>query len=150
MNNERGMAVAMVLLVLAVVSLVGAGLMVQSIMNTRFSSAQKNYDKMFNLAEGGAMYAFNKIQILEVASYDTEAIVYAVGNNSQITVGQWNASVIMRGYSINPQDSPGWELGAESGYHLEFWNAEGLGSRSAAGALAQSAVDIAVNKIARN
>lgn len=150
MNKERGMAVALVLLILAVVSLLGAGLMVQSIMNTRFSSAQKNYDKMFNLADGGATYGYNKIQLMTVASYDTEVIQYPVGNNTLVTVGQWSSSVTIRGYSVNAQDFPGWELGPESGFHVEFWTVEGLGARSAAGAVAQSVVEMAATKIARN
>ncbi len=51
----------MVLLVLGVVSLLGIGLLTQSRLDVRMSSAMRSYAKMFSLADGGATIAFQDL-----------------------------------------------------------------------------------------
>jgi hypothetical protein len=57
-RSEAGNAVAVVLLVLGVVSLLGIGLLTRSTMDTRFSAAYKSHERMFSLADGAANIAF--------------------------------------------------------------------------------------------
>jgi hypothetical protein len=67
MRNERGNAIALVLLILAVVSLVGAGALMMSRYDLKFSAALRSYDKGFNLADGGSTLSYR-----DLAKHDRE------------------------------------------------------------------------------
>jgi Tfp pilus assembly protein PilX len=54
MRSEKGSAVALVLLVLGVISLIGVAALLQSRLDLRFATALQSYDKMFNLADGAS------------------------------------------------------------------------------------------------
>jgi hypothetical protein len=56
--SQAGNAVAMVLLLLGVVSILGVGLLTRSTMDTRFSAAYKSHERLFSLADGAASIAY--------------------------------------------------------------------------------------------
>jgi hypothetical protein len=149
-NDESGIAVALVMLILALTTLAATGLVAQSRTDTKYNKVLKNYDKMFNLADGGAARAFYQIQLTESVGYTGESSYTTVETGTPDTMGQWQAKIAIKGYSTDPQDTPGWELGQDSGYHVQFWIGEGSGTRSAAGALAEATVNVAAIKLARN
>ena len=62
MNNEKGTAVAIVLMVLAVISLIGVGLLTQSQLDVQLSSSLSSYDRLFGLADGGATLGFETVR----------------------------------------------------------------------------------------
>ncbi len=63
MNTNQGSAVAIVLMILAVVSLIGIGLLTQSRMDVQLTSAIRSQDKLFNLADGAASIAFQDASV---------------------------------------------------------------------------------------
>lgn len=63
MNNNQGSAVAIVLMILAVVSLIGVGLLTQSRMDVQLTSAIRSQDKLFSLADGAASIAYQDISV---------------------------------------------------------------------------------------
>ena len=63
MRSEKGSAVALVLLVLGVISLIGVAALLQSRLDLRFATALQSYDKMFNLADGSAKLSLAYIRI---------------------------------------------------------------------------------------
>ncbi|MBM3298980.1 MAG: hypothetical protein FJY85_03400 [Deltaproteobacteria bacterium] len=154
MKNERGAAIAIVLLILGMVSLIAAGLMVQRQFDSYFTMAQTNYEKMFNMADGAALVAYTKVGIKESVGYQggqTSETVYTSTGQGQDRVGSWTSRTILKGYDTDPSLLSGWELGTAEGYHVQFWVAEGTAARAnAAGPAADSAVYIACNKYARN
>jgi hypothetical protein len=134
MKNERGAAIAIVLLILGVVSLIAAGLMVQRQFDSYFTMAQTNFDKMFNLADGAALVAFTKVGLKESVEYSggqSAETVYTSTGQGQDQVGEWTSRTIMKGYDTDPTLLSGWELGTAEGYHVQFWVAEGTASRVA-------------------
>lgn len=149
-NTESGIAVALVLLILALVTLVGAGLMAQSRMDSKYNAALRTYDKMFNLADGGAARSYGQIQVTETVGFTGESVYADIENATVLTVGKWEARVAIKGYSTDPQDSPGWELGTGSGFHIQFWIGEGDGSRAVAGTLPEATINVAAIKMAKN
>jgi hypothetical protein len=80
MRNERGNIIALVLLILAVVSLVGAGALMMSRYDLRFTAALRSYDKGFNLADGGATIGFRY-----VSTPDPEAYYLSSDDGSAVT-----------------------------------------------------------------
>jgi hypothetical protein len=74
MGNDRGYAVVLVLLFLGVISLLGVGLLQMSRLDFKFTGAVKNYNKLFNLADGSCGMAFNDLKIA-----DREQQVYYTG-----------------------------------------------------------------------
>jgi hypothetical protein len=69
MRNERGNIIALVLLILAVVSLVGAGALMMSRYDLRFTAAMRSYDQGFNLADGGATLGFRYVGTADPEKY---------------------------------------------------------------------------------
>lgn len=145
MKNEKGSAIALVLLVLAVVSLVGAGLLLQSRFDTKFTQAQKNYDRSFGMADSAASYAFPEIMAKDTVQFKGGPTVVwqkkmylpvqpGAYSPSEVPgtayLGQAIARAIIQGYDTDPTLIAGDEIGAE-GYHVQFWVAEGLGVRAA-------------------
>ena len=55
---------AIVLMVLAVVSLIGVGLLTQSIIDFKFASSYKSHNTAFNLADGAASLALARVSHL--------------------------------------------------------------------------------------
>jgi hypothetical protein len=149
-NGERGVAVALVMLILALVTLAASGMVLQSRLDTKHNRALSNYDKMFNLADAGAIRAFYQIQLTESVGFSGESVYTTVDTGASATMGQWQSKMAIKGYSTDPQDTPGWGLGQGSGYHMQFWIGEGSGTRAGTGSLAEAIVDVAAMKLSRN
>jgi hypothetical protein len=149
MKNEKGFAIAMVLLVLAVVSLVGAGLLLQSRFDTKFTHAQKNYDRSFGMADSAASYAFPEILAKDTVGFKGgPTVIWGKKIYMPVTpgppavvdltapapsgayLGTAVARAIIQGYDTDPSQVAGYELGTAEGYHAQFWIAEGLGIRT--------------------
>lgn len=172
MKNEKGSAIAIVLLVLAVVSIVGAGLLLQSRYDEKITQAQKNYDRTFGLADGAASYAFPEILARDSVLYKggptvvwthylgsrlpltdpNNVVTVAIqGSTGEVVVGKATARIIIEGYNTDPQEMPGWELGTAEGYHVQFWVAEGTGKRESTESIPpETAVYMAAKKYAKN
>lgn len=150
MKNEKGAAIALVLLILGVVSLILAGVVVQRQFDTRLNMAQSNRSKMFNLADGAASMAFTQVGLKESIEYSGGQTTDQVGTGKESAVGSWDAKTVFKGYDTDPQLLAGYELGTAEGYHVQFWVAEGTSGRDAAGELPEAAVSIAATKYARN
>jgi hypothetical protein len=60
-NSNNGSAVAIVLMILAVVSLIGVGLLMQSKMDVRLTSAIRSHDRLFSLADGAASIGYKDV-----------------------------------------------------------------------------------------
>ncbi|MBI5251597.1 MAG: hypothetical protein HY912_19065 [Desulfomonile tiedjei] len=145
MKNQRGSAIALVLLVLGVVSLVGAGLLVQTRFDEKFTQAQKNYDRTFGLADSAASYAFPEILAREAVTFrggptviwTQEMYIPSVPGPTSATLayptdpylGKAIARAIIQDYDTDPAEVAGDELGVD-GYHAQFWIAEGMAMRA--------------------
>jgi hypothetical protein len=131
MRNNKGSAVAMVLLVLAVVTLIGLALMSQSLVDIQFTTSVKSYEKMFNLADGAAEIAYKRLPTAPEVPFEGSPVSNSLYEQDQkvTKVGSYLPYVIMQGFSTDPQDSQGWELGKE-GFHAQWWVASGAGKRT--------------------
>jgi len=144
--NNRGSAIAIVLLVLALVTLLGVGLILQSRMDLQLTASLKSFDKMFGLADGGSSVGFN-----DLYTRNREAAISSVTGTwtydvvplrTEGTLGQYKAQVMLTGYSTSPADIAGFDIGS---YYPEYWLGRGEGSRAVfAGSLARA--DAAVTK----
>ncbi|MGO9116399.1 MAG: hypothetical protein ACLQPD_02185 [Desulfomonilaceae bacterium] len=52
MRHDKGFSIVLVLLLLGIISILGSALMMMSRQDLNFTGAIKNYDKLFNLADG--------------------------------------------------------------------------------------------------
>lgn len=157
-NNDRGSAVAIVLMVLAIVSLLGVGLLTQSRMDVRFVTSFKSHNTVFNLADGAAAMAFTRLSFTMAPMYDGNPAptllnslyttpqpvrVNGVYNQAALTPSRGNYWPIMvfQGPITDPTKMAGWELGKE-GRSLECWTAQGSGKRRDTAGIAASYADI--------
>jgi len=156
-SNDRGNAVAIVLLVLGVVSLLGAGLLTQSRVDVKFVTSLKSHNTAFNLADGAAAIALSKIQFSTAPQYVGQPVPVMLSTNlgSGYTIpqsvtqggnpsgtalsnrGTYWPVMIFRGAITNPTAMAGWQLGRE-GRQMECWVAQGSGKRLATAGVATS------------
>ncbi len=127
-NNNHGSAVAIVMMFLAVISLLGVGLLVQSKLDLQVTSSIKSYEKMFGLGDGAATIAYNNIKKQDsLMTYDGSVqSQYVVQNHEEKGAGKFDSIVKLCGVDTDPQSIPGWEVGS---YFNELWLAEGQGKR---------------------
>lgn len=140
MRKDQGTAVVMVLLILAVLSLLGAGLMVQTRYDSKFNRAQGSHDKMVNMADGAARVALFGVTYETPGAYLGEAALVKIDpgpastdawNTGQERIGLWQSRAWYLGATTNPQDMAGWEVG--TGYYAQYWVAQGTGNKSQLG-----------------
>jgi hypothetical protein len=147
MGNNNGSAMVLVVMILGVVSLIGVGLMSMSRLDIKFSAAIRNYDKMFNLADGANALAVKDLKTMNRqeqanfvgastrkqtpwASVETSPPNTPVAPTDNIYsanltgYGGYYTSLILEGYST--EALPGWEAGTR-GYQHVFWIGEGRG-----------------------
>ncbi len=153
MNTQKGSAVVMVLLILGILSLLGAGLMVQTRYDVRFNRAQGSYAKMLNLADGAAKVSLYGISFQTPGAYAGEGALVAIDpetpgewktttTTGRELIGLWRSQAWFLGASRNPQDMAGWEIG--TGYYGQLWVAQGAGNRGDLGTEnAQETVQVA-------
>jgi hypothetical protein len=156
MKNETGSAVVIVLLFLGIVSVVGAGLMLQTKLDNQFTVAVKSVDSLRDVASTAAGVAFRNIPEFvpdppEGTTDLTDPIVAASGEDT-VERNKYKWRVVFMG--IGPSTSKamaGEEIGAgsygtygTSGY-LAFWSADGRGTNVATED-STSRVQIAIQK----
>jgi len=159
MGNNKGYSVVLVLLILGVISIMGSALMTMSQLDINFSSAIKNYDTLFNLADGACSMAFNDLKIAdreEQASFtgrtaydpltqkETTAARLGPFYNtlSEGSYGNYAVYELLQGYDDSAKDQAGWEAGPGSGgqgYHEEFWTGEGRATRNMGSLMVEAA-----------
>lgn len=143
-NNDRGNAVAIVLMVLAIVSLLGVGLLTQSRIDMKFVSSFKSHNTVFNLADGAAGMALTRLSFTVAPMYDgnpASTLLNAAYTNPQpVTTsgapagptlsdrGNYWPVMIFRGPITDPSKLAGREIGRD-GFSLECWTAQGSGLR---------------------
>ncbi len=144
-SNDMGNAVAIVLLVLGVVSLLGAALLTQSRIDVKFVTAFKSHNTAFNLADGAAAIALTKLSFTTAPQYSGQPVSTLLGTTKYtgptfVTQGGTPAGanlsdrgtywpvMIFRGAITDPTKMAGWQLGRE-GRQVECWVAQGLGTR---------------------
>jgi hypothetical protein len=143
-SNDRGNAVAIVLLVLAVVSLIGVGMLTQSRIDLKFATSYKSHTTAVNLADGAASIALTRVSFTMAPMYEGQAIptllnakyadpqyVRHGGDPAGTTLqdrGTYWPLMVFQGPVTDPTKMAGWELGKE-GRALECWTAQGSGKR---------------------
>jgi hypothetical protein len=143
-SNDRGNAVAIVLLVLAVVSLIGVGLLTQSRMDVKFATSYKSHTTAVNLADGAASIALARVSFTMAPMYEGQSAptllnarysdpqhVRQGGTPSGTQLmdrGTYWPLMVFQGPVTDPTKMAGWELGRE-GRSLECWTAQGSGKR---------------------
>jgi hypothetical protein len=142
-GNDRGNAVAIVLLVLAVVSIVGVGLLTQSTMDLKFATSYKSHAAAFNLADGAASLAFTGVPNTTAPKYLGYPVPTPPLNNANygnVTPlgerGTYLPVLIFQGPITDPRLLTKEELGQ---FYLESWTAKGIGRRRDAGRAASNA-----------
>lgn len=154
MRNERGNVIALVLLILAVVSLVGAGALMMSRYDLKFTGALKSYDKGFNLADGGATVSYRDLakrdreqglalksdyrtnppaaltiycHCVNPANCATETAKATCARCIDRAAGNYDVTLQIIDYRTASTLQPGWEAGS---YYNEFWNGNGVATRA--------------------
>jgi hypothetical protein len=140
-RSNRGSAVAIVLLILAVTSLIGLGALTQSRLDVRMTSSISNYHMKFGLADGAATVAYYDLKMLNRdMKYDKggQPWIYCKKGdnwdgddikNISTKAGTYSSKVKCTGASTDPTAAPGWEIGE---FYPEYWLAEGEGTRAGA------------------
>jgi hypothetical protein len=129
-QNERGVAIPIVLLILGVAGLIAAGLLVQSRLDNYFTIAQVTNDRMFNLADGAASLAYTQLGLKESVNYQGGYSTQTIEAKDVTNVGYYSARATLKGYETDPTALAGYELGTGEGYHVQYWVAEGMGRTS--------------------
>jgi hypothetical protein len=158
MRNEKGSALAIVMLVLGVASLIGVALITQTNLDLQLTSSVQIYNRIFSAADGAVAVAFNDLRTQDrqdTGQFDpAQKPSWDVLTTSEHDLS-WSSKVTLMG----PCAAGGSPLVA--GYGEDFyqlcWRGEGKGSRSQAfiwgggsktgGTDAQ--IHVAVTKIAR-
>jgi len=164
MIDNRGSAVAIVMMILGVVSLIGVALLTQSNLDVQFTSSLKSYDRMFGLADGASAIAyqdlrtFNREGATQYSGQEMTKIVPAADGTplenykvypSAVSSEELTAKVVLSGFSTDARDSAGYQAGPE-GYGAKYWRGEGFGKRTGTFGGVTSKVHTAVRKITSN
>ena len=149
MRNQKGSAVALVMLFLGVVSMIGAGLMLQSQDAIKFSASVKNVDSMLNMADAAAFEQMEKMPPLDsgpTATYTGDA---KVEDDAVIRKVQGQARYTRRAIFVDlaeASECAGYEIDSGGGVgqpkvSASYWVAEGRG-RTAAGRNSETIVTL--------
>jgi len=138
MRNDKGFSIVVVLLLLGVISILGSALMMMSRLDLNFTGAIKNYDKLFNLADGACGMAFNDLisqerntGYLGIPGSPSNSIGPFFNTLSEQPSGTYWVMEVLQGQ--NTTTPPGYELGEAGGggYYTENWTGEGHAQRLA-------------------
>ena len=158
-RNEKGSAVALVMMVLGIVSLLGVAMLSQSHMDMQLTSSMRSYDKMSSVADGAAAIAFHDLQTRNLnLAYSGDVKSSFVKDNSNPPTDlnnktlsdasggkeKFSSQVLLAGYSDTPEDAAGWEV---SRYYPEFWIGQGTATRDNVFGGSSCSVRVAVTKI---
>jgi hypothetical protein len=132
-SNDKGNAVAIVLLVLAVTSLIGVGMLTQSRMDVKFATSHKSRNTAFNLADGAASLALIALANTTTPMYEGHAVPMPPLNIANyrnptplVVTGTYLPLLIFQGPITDPRLLTGEELETRL---LESWTAKGVGTR---------------------
>jgi hypothetical protein len=147
-NNDRGNAVAIVLLVLAVTSLIGVGMLTQSRIDLKFVTSLKSHSTAFNLADSAATLALASLSFTTTPQYEGQAVPTMLRSyNNPVNLagkGTYWPLLIFHGPVTNPTRIPGYEVNE---FALECWTAQGSGKRrDTAGLAATTATNADLRK----
>ena len=131
MRNQRGSAVAIVLILLAAGGLLGAGLMLQSQLDTKVSTAKASHVRSINLADGGARLALKSLKLTttetqESKLYSQSEVLYS---STPDELGAWVSRKTTLGLAQGGAASPGDEEGLEAHTATMLMLAEGVGAK---------------------
>ncbi len=137
MRNNKGYSIVLVLLILGVISLAGSALMLMTQMDTNFTGAVKNYDKLFNLADGACGIAYNDIRLSDRDPGNYRGTGAArlgplYNKLSEQPIGNFSVYEVLQGFDDSARRQAGFEAGSGSGsegYHMLFWTGEGHAAR---------------------
>jgi len=146
MEQERGSAIAIVLLVLGVLSLIGAGLLTRSKLDMMSATSIQSYDKIFSLADGAAAMGVRDLRspdlnLGEQWRYPESAYpgpssllegLLAAGTYGLVSslcgsvpgIGAYETRLTLTSYSGPP---PGWPVGEK--VYTQYWTVKGTGKR---------------------
>jgi hypothetical protein len=131
MLDNRGSAVAIVMLVLAIVSLIGVTLLTRSKLHMQFVASSRVYDDLVNLADGRVAEALR--QFKSIYTYKVPGDAFTAGsepNPSGFALVNAPMAIPPVGYSASQtkfvryalRPASGWQKGsAPDGYHEEYW-----------------------------
>jgi len=107
MKNSNGSAVVIVLLFLGIVSVVGAGLMLQSSVDRQFTSAVKSVDSLRDVASTGAATSFRRLRevLTPPVTAKTDPVVYTFTTDPKDDDDDG---------VVEPEDTDGWVEGEVS------------------------------------
>ena len=147
MGNDKGYSIVLVLLILGVISLLGSALMMMSQLDLNFTGAVKNYDKLFNLADGACGISYNDLKLSDRIDSYTGQIAWdpVAQKNTKASrigplydklpeehIGNYKVYEVLQGYDDSARHQAGWEAGSGSGsegYHMLDWSGEGRAFR---------------------
>jgi hypothetical protein len=125
MRNNKGYSVLLVMMLLGIMSLVGSGLILMSRLDLNFTGALRNYDKMFNLADGACGMGYNDLCLVEHPTNFTRRGPAPYGpicnNLPEQGIGNYNVMLWEQDYDDDPSHLPG----LPPNYHIEMWTGEG-------------------------
>ncbi len=155
-KKEKGIALVLVLIFLALLSSLGLWLTMTSIIELKTTEALKNYEEVFYLADGASQLSLrylaknvppppgwdptNEGQITNLPTYLDEKSLQ--GGKEKL-----KPIVLYKGYSTKPP--PGWELNWQGyyGFHPLRYIARGQGELPTKGS--KSTVDVIILRITR-
>jgi hypothetical protein len=137
MPNDKGYSIVLVLLILGVISLMGSALMMMSRLDLNFTGAVKNYDKLFNLADGACGIAYNDLKLADRDPDDYRGTAPArigplYNTLPEQPIGNYTVYQVLQGFDDSARHQSGWEAGSGSGsegYHMLDWTGEGRAVR---------------------
>ncbi|NMD70525.1 hypothetical protein HHO41_09495 [Bacillus sp. DNRA2] len=90
LQNEQGIALAMALFIVVIVSVMGLGLLGLAATNQKQSVGERNYESTYYIAESGATYRMNEVSSKVMGIYNNATTETQFFNNieTQLSVGQ--------------------------------------------------------------
>ena len=126
--NHNGSAVALVLVVLGVVSLIGAAALIQSRHHLWSATAHQTHDKMFYLADGASSIATKELSRqdedpdVQVSSDGKlQPYIEVIDDAETQYVGDYLAQVVFYNYETSMEAAKGWE----EDYYVQHWDCQG-------------------------
>ncbi|MEW6348045.1 MAG: hypothetical protein AB1646_03230 [Thermodesulfobacteriota bacterium] len=129
MTNQRGSAIVIVMMLMTILALVGAGLLLQSRQDTKLAKSRITYDRDISLADGAARIGYYSVKHKTVDNLKYSGLQQRdfIGESDKDFWGYWDAYRTLCG--IDTTARPGDQLGSK-GYYQQFWVSEGTGARA--------------------
>jgi hypothetical protein len=159
MDNSRGSAVAIVMLVLAVVSMIGVALLTRSRMDMQFTSSLKTYNEMVSRADA---LATEQLRMLKASYTYVAATVGALALpvSTRPASGGYTSSAQTTFTAYSTSAPAGWQTSmpaagtTNTSFHLEHYLIRGTSTKQygygSSSSKPESVVEIAVSVIKHN